>query len=101
MRPPTSSSRSTRSRAPSTPNFKRLGDVGEIVYLYPRHVASGRVARREQPVTPDLVDRTRERILGLVADIAAERFDFSEEADCKFCEFKPICLRHHGGDVPL
>ena len=52
-------------------------------------------------MTPDLVERTRQRIVGLVADIAAERFDFSEEVDCRFCEFKGICLRHHGGDVPL
>ena len=83
------------------PELQALGDVGEVVYVYPRLQAHGRVVRREQPVTPDLVERTRQRIVGLVADIAAERFDFSEEVDCRFCEFKGICLRHHGGDVPL
>ena len=41
------------------PELRALGDVSELVYLYPRHLAHGRVARRAQTVTPDLPDRTR------------------------------------------
>ncbi len=78
-----------------------LGDVREIVYLYPRHIARGELARRSQTVTPDLVDRTRDRVTGLVSEIRAERFDFSPEADCRFCQFKSLCPRHDGGDVAL
>ena len=47
--------------------------------MYPRHLARGRVARRGQTVTPDLADRTRERIRDLVGAIAAEEFEFSPD----------------------
>ena len=83
------------------PELHELGEVGEIVYLYPRHTAHGKIGSRSRTVTPDLVATTRERIVDLVEKIAAERFDFSAEADCKFCDFKPLCPRHHGGDVPV
>ena len=69
--------------------------------MYPRHLAHGRVARRGQTVTPDLPDRTRERIRGLVGAIAAEEFEFSPTADCTWCDFKKICPRHHLKDAPL
>ena len=52
-------------------------------------------------MTPDLPDRTRERIEGFVAAIVAEQFAFSPTADCTWCEFKKICPRHHLKDVPL
>ena len=52
-------------------------------------------------MTPDLADRTRERIRDLVGAIAAEQFEFSPDADCTWCEFKKICPRHHLKDVPL
>jgi hypothetical protein len=77
-----------------------LGEVGEIVYLYPAHIAYDKLARRGQTVTADLVDRTRDRIRGLFGEIAAERFDFSPDADCQFCEFLRMCPRHVR-DVPL
>ena len=41
------------------PELRALGDVSELVYMYPRHLAHGRAARREQTVTPDLAERTR------------------------------------------
>ena len=78
-----------------------LGEIGDLVYVYPAHMADGRVAQRGQTVTPDLVERTRERVRGLVAEIVAERFEYSPQADCMFCDFKRICPRHFGGDAPV
>ncbi|MDQ2983475.1 MAG: ATP-dependent helicase [Actinomycetota bacterium] len=83
------------------PQLRELGDVGELVYLYVRHTARGKITRRGQAMTSDLTDRTAQRVRDLVARIGAEEFDFSETADCTFCDFKPICPRHHGRDVPL
>ena len=82
------------------PELAELGEVGEIVYLFAAQTAYGRLARRRQLVTPDLNERTRARVRQLVGDIAAERFDFSPEAECKFCDFPRICPRHVG-DAPV
>ena len=86
--------------AAEEPELAALGRVGEIVYLFPRHLAQGRVARRGRTVTPDLVDTTRTRIRGLVGDIVAERFEFSPDADCRYCDFVRLCPRHVK-EVPL
>jgi len=83
------------------PELSELGDVAELVYLYPRLQAHGKLTRRGQKVTPDLVERTRQRIRENVAAVVSERFEFSPEADCQWCEFKQLCPRHHGGEVPL
>jgi putative RecB family exonuclease len=84
------------------PELSVLGAVEELVYLYPRLVsAKGELTRRSQAATPDLADRTKQRIRDQVGAIVAERFDFSDTADCSWCEFKNLCPRHHGGDVPL
>jgi ATP-dependent exoDNAse (exonuclease V) beta subunit len=83
------------------PELAELGEVAELVYLYPRDVKVSGLTRRTQTVTADLTDRTRERIRANIAAIVAERFDFSAEADCQWCEFKRLCPRHFGGDVPL
>ena len=29
------------------------------------------------------------------------KFAFSPDADCGFCDFRPLCPRHHGQDVPV
>ncbi len=52
-------------------------------------------------MTPELAERDTRAGPRLIAAIVAEQFDFSPEADCKWCEFKRICPRHHGGDVPV
>jgi RecB family exonuclease len=83
------------------PELSALGEVSELVYLYPRHLARGRAARREQTVTPDLLDRTEKRIRELIGAIVAEQFEFSATADCGWCEFKKLCPRHHLRDLPL
>jgi ATP-dependent DNA helicase UvrD/PcrA len=83
------------------PELAELGDVADLVYLYPRILQASGICRRSQTVTPDHADRTRERVRTNIAGIVAEEFDFSPEADCKWCEFKRICPRHHGGDGPL
>ena len=83
------------------PELSALGDVSELVYMYPRHLAHGRAARRMQTVTPDLPERTQQRIRDLVGAIVSEQFAFSATADCTWCEFKKICPRHHLKDVPL
>jgi RecB family exonuclease len=75
----------------AVPELAELGPVAELVYLYPRKLTSGG-ARRSHPVTPDLTDRTHDRVRASIAGAAAERFDFSPEADCKWCEFKPVVV---------
>jgi superfamily I DNA/RNA helicase/RecB family exonuclease len=83
------------------PELAALGDVAEIVYIYPRVVLASGICRRSQTVTPDLADRTRERVRTNIAAIVDEQFDFSSSAVCNWCEFKRICPRHFGGDPPL
>jgi superfamily I DNA/RNA helicase/RecB family exonuclease len=83
------------------PELCELGDVAELVYLYPRKLARGKLVRRGQQMSADLADRTRTRLADLLARIRAEEFAFSPEADCQWCEFKQLCPRHHGQDVPL
>jgi DNA helicase II / ATP-dependent DNA helicase PcrA len=78
-----------------------LGDVAELTYLYPRDLKASGLTRRSQTVTPDLTEATRERLRRDIAAIVAERFDFGPQADCQWCEFKRVCPRHYGGDVPL
>jgi ATP-dependent exoDNAse (exonuclease V) beta subunit len=82
------------------PELCALGEVGELVYLYPRLTAHGKVTRRSQSMTPELADHTAQRIRQQIGAIADERFDFSDTADCHWCEFKNLCPRHHGGGVP-
>jgi superfamily I DNA/RNA helicase/RecB family exonuclease len=81
--------------------LRELGEVAELVYLYPRLIAYGKLARRGQTVTPQLVGDTTARVRENIAQIATERFDFSPEADCTFCDFRTICPRHHLKDLPL
>jgi RecB family exonuclease len=81
--------------------LNELGPVEDLVYLYPRIVQAGGLARRGQIVTPDLAEHTLERVRADIGAIVDERFDHSPEADCNWCEFKRICPRHFGGDVPL
>jgi superfamily I DNA/RNA helicase/RecB family exonuclease len=83
------------------PELRELGEAGELVYLYPRKVLKTGIVRRAQTVTPDLVDRTRQRIRQNVANIVAENLDFSPEADCQWCDFRNICPRWYGRDLPL
>jgi RecB family exonuclease len=83
------------------PELCAFGEVGELVYLYPRLVSRGALTRRSQTMTPGLADHTEQRIREQIAAIADERFDFSDTADCTWCEFKSLCPRHHGGGVPL
>jgi superfamily I DNA/RNA helicase/RecB family exonuclease len=83
------------------PELRELGEVGELVYLYPRLVSYGRCTSRKQTVAPDLTERTEQRIRDAIASIVAERFDFADTADCQWCEFKNLCPRHYGASVPL
>jgi hypothetical protein len=52
-------------------------------------------------MTSDLAERTEQRLREQIGAVVAERFDFSQAADCGWCEFKNLCPRHHGGGVPL
>jgi superfamily I DNA/RNA helicase/RecB family exonuclease len=83
------------------PELLALGEVVRLEFVYPGDdPAYGRVKTRGRDVDSELSGKTRERMRGLIAEIVAEHFDFSPEADCKFCDFKSICPRHHG-DVPV
>jgi superfamily I DNA/RNA helicase/RecB family exonuclease len=83
------------------PELSELGEVAELVYLYPRALARGKLVRRGQQMTADLAERTRARVEDIAAAIRAEQFEFSPDADCQWCQFKQLCPRHHGQDVPL
>jgi superfamily I DNA/RNA helicase/RecB family exonuclease len=83
------------------PELSALGEVAELIYMYPRHLTRGRIARRAQTMTPDLPERTRQRVRDLVGAIASEQFEFSPTADCTWCDFRKICPRHHLQDAPL
>jgi ATP-dependent exoDNAse (exonuclease V) beta subunit len=83
------------------PELSELGEVEDLVYIYPRKVLASGLARRSQTASADLAERTRQRVRALVAAIVEERFDPSPDADCQWCEYKRICRRHFGGDVPL
>jgi putative RecB family exonuclease len=81
------------------PELAELGEVEQLVYVFPRPEKD--VVHREQFVTPGLAEATRDRVRGLIGEIAAEHFDPSPDADCGFCEFKSLCPRWYGRDVPL
>jgi DNA helicase-2/ATP-dependent DNA helicase PcrA len=83
------------------PELCELGEVSQLVYLYPRKLSYGKITRRGQTMSLDLQERTRGRVRDAIAEIASEHFDFSAEADCTWCDFKRICPRHHGKDAPL
>jgi RecB family exonuclease len=83
------------------PDLSELGPVEDLVYLYPRKILASGLTRRSQAATPDLAERTRERVRALLAAIVEERFDHSPVADCQWCEFKRVCPRYFGGEVPL
>jgi DNA helicase-2/ATP-dependent DNA helicase PcrA len=83
------------------PELAAFGEVAELTYLYPRDVKASGLTRRSQTVTSDLTEATRNRMREDVAAIVGERFDFSPDADCQWCDFKRVCPRHFGGDVPL
>jgi len=83
------------------PELAALGEVRRIDYVYPDcDPAYGRLKQVGRDVDSALCAQTRERLRALIAQIAAEHFDYSPDADCQFCDFKSICPRHHG-QVPV
>src|SRR6266511_4355053 len=73
------------------PELAALGPPVEMQLVYPAQARMGRFARvsqRPEPDHPELVER---RLVPLLESAAAEAFDPSPHADCRFCAFKVIC----------
>jgi superfamily I DNA/RNA helicase/RecB family exonuclease len=73
------------------PELAAFGPPVEMQLVYPAQARMGRFARvsqRPEPDHPSLVER---RLVPLLDGAAAEDFDPSPHADCRFCAFKPIC----------
>ncbi len=73
------------------PELAALGPPVEMQLVYPAQARMGRFARvsqRPEPDHPELVER---RLVPLLEGAAAEAFDPSPHADCRFCAFKVIC----------
>jgi superfamily I DNA/RNA helicase/RecB family exonuclease len=73
------------------PELAALGPPVEMQLVYPAQARMGRFARvsqRPEPDHPELVER---RLVSLLEGAAAEAFDPSPHADCRFCDFKVIC----------
>ena len=73
------------------PELAALGPPVQMQLVYPAQARMGRFARvsqRPEPDHPQLVER---RLIPLLEGAAAEAFDPSPHADCRFCAFKVIC----------
>jgi superfamily I DNA/RNA helicase/RecB family exonuclease len=73
------------------PELAALGPPVETQLVYPAQARMGRFARvsqRPEEDHPELVER---RLVPLLEGAAAEAFDPSPHADCRFCAFKIIC----------
>jgi RecB family exonuclease len=59
-----------------------------------------RQVERDQPITPDHVARTEDRILTTAARMLAEDFTPSVDADCSHCDYHRLCpLQPEGREV--
>ncbi len=100
-----------RARPPARPLRARVRGRPRALRARARWRSSSICTRARSPteswpaaasrVTPTSPTERATRIRELVAAIRAERFDFSPEADCGWCEFKQLCPRHHGKQVPV
>ena len=58
------------------------------------------IYKRDQPITPDHVARTEDRILATAARMLAEDFAPSVDADCGHCDYHRLCpLQAEGREV--
>lgn len=88
-------------------SLARRGPPASLRYLYIQQrkelkTKPPSLRAAEQPVAPGHADRTRERLGTLIDGIRSERFEFSPDADCGYCDFKTVCPRWpQGRSVPL
>jgi superfamily I DNA/RNA helicase/RecB family exonuclease len=73
------------------PELSKLGPPVEMQLVYPAEQRQSRFRRVAQTPGPEHAGRVEQRLLPLLAGAAAEDFDPSPHADCRFCAFKPIC----------
>jgi RecB family exonuclease len=73
------------------PELAALGPPVEMQLVYPARARQGRFTRVSQRPGPDHAERVERRLLALLDGAAAEAFDPNPHADCRFCQFKPIC----------
>jgi len=73
------------------PELAGLGPPVEMQLVYPAQARAGRFARVSQRPGPDYASAVEQRLVPLLEGAAAEAFDPSPHADCRFCAFKTIC----------
>jgi superfamily I DNA/RNA helicase/RecB family exonuclease len=73
------------------PELAAFGPPVEMQLVYPAQARMGRFARVSQRPEEDHASLVESRLVPLLEGAAAERFDPSPHADCRFCAFKPIC----------
>jgi superfamily I DNA/RNA helicase/RecB family exonuclease len=73
------------------PELAALGVPVEMQLVYPAQARGGRFARVSQRPGPDHAGLVEQRLVPLLEGAAAEAFDPSPHADCRFCAFKTIC----------
>jgi superfamily I DNA/RNA helicase len=73
------------------PELAALGPPVEMQLVYPAQARMGRFARVSQRPEPDHAELVERRLVPLLDGAAAEAFDPSPHADCRFCAFKVIC----------
>ena len=73
------------------PELAALGPPVEMQLVYPARARQGRFTRVSQRPGPDQAERVEQHLLALLDGAAAEAFDPNPHADCRFCQFKPIC----------
>src|SRR6266516_3550683 len=73
------------------PELAELGPPVEMQLVYPAQARMGRFARVSQRPAADHAELVERRLVPLLEGAAAEAFDPSPHADCRFCAFKVIC----------
>jgi superfamily I DNA/RNA helicase/RecB family exonuclease len=73
------------------PELAALGPPVEMQLVYPAQARMGRFARVSQRPDADHPQLVERRLVSLLEGAAAEAFDPSPHADCRFCAFKIIC----------
>jgi superfamily I DNA/RNA helicase/RecB family exonuclease len=86
--------------ATKDPEIAAHGSPISMQLIYPgAPLAKGQVARRCQE--PKDAEQVLARLPGLIAGVTSEDFRPSPEADCKWCDFKPLCpLWPQGRELP-
>ncbi len=73
------------------PSLRRLGAPVELQLVFPAEERDGRFRRVGHRPPPGWEADVERRLLPLLDGAASEDFTPSPHADCRFCDFKPLC----------